>query len=129
MPGTEMSEYQYYDFRAIDRSLTKDGMAELRRLTSRANITPTRLQNVYHWGGFRGDPEALMEEYFDLLVVVPDTAPEERKRSRLAYERLWETGTAADILVWTRRRFEERTHLRVSLPGIILQEGRLLYAA
>ena len=66
---------------------------------------------------------------FDLLVVVPDDAPEDRKRSRLAYERLWGTGTAADVLVWTRGRFESRAHLRASLPGTILQEGRLLYAA
>ena len=66
---------------------------------------------------------------FDLLVVVPDDAPEDRKRSRLAYERLWGTGTAADVLVWTRGRFESRVHLRASLPGTILREGRLLYAA
>jgi predicted nucleotidyltransferase len=66
---------------------------------------------------------------FDLLVVVPDDAPEDRKRSRLAYERLWGTGTAADVLVWTRGRFESRAYLRASLPGTILREGRLLYAA
>ncbi len=66
---------------------------------------------------------------FDLLVVVPNTAPDERKRSRLAYDRLWGTGTAADVLVWTRGRFESRAHLRASLPGTVLREGRLLYAA
>jgi uncharacterized protein len=66
---------------------------------------------------------------FDLLVVVPDNAPEDRQQSRLAYEQLWGTGTAADVLVWTRGRFESRTHLRASLPATILREGRLLYAA
>ncbi|MBI3330365.1 MAG: nucleotidyltransferase domain-containing protein [Nitrospinae bacterium] len=66
---------------------------------------------------------------FDLLVVVSDNAPEIRQRSHLAYERLWGTGTAADVLVWTRGRFESRTHLRASLPATILREGRLLYAA
>lgn len=30
-----MSEYQYYEFHAIDRPLTKDEMAELRALTAR----------------------------------------------------------------------------------------------
>jgi hypothetical protein len=35
----------------------------------------------------------------------------------------------ADVLVWTRGGFESRTHLRASLPGTILREGRLLYAA
>ena len=66
---------------------------------------------------------------FDLMVVVPDDAPEDHKRSRLAYERLWGTSTAADVLVWTCGRFESRAHLRASLPGSILREGRLLYAA
>ncbi|MCL4466974.1 MAG: nucleotidyltransferase domain-containing protein [Chloroflexi bacterium] len=66
---------------------------------------------------------------FDLLVVVPDTASEERQRSRLAYQALWGTGTAADVLVWTRGRFESRAHLRASLTGTVLREGRLLYAA
>jgi predicted nucleotidyltransferase len=64
---------------------------------------------------------------FDLLVVVPNDAPADQKRSRLAYERLWGTGTAADVLVWTRGRFESRAHLRASLPGTISREGRLLY--
>ncbi|MBI2864934.1 MAG: nucleotidyltransferase domain-containing protein [Chloroflexi bacterium] len=66
---------------------------------------------------------------FDLMVVVPDDAPESRKRSRLAYERLWGTGTAADVLVSTRGQFARRAQLRASLPGTILREGRLLYAA
>ena len=66
---------------------------------------------------------------FDLMVIVPDDAPEDHKRSRLAYERLWGTGTAADVLVWTCGRFASRAHLRASLPGTILREGRLLYAA
>lgn len=65
-----MSEYQYYEFQAIDRALTKDEMAELRALTSRATITPTRLQNVYHWGDFKGNPLTLMERYFDAFVYV-----------------------------------------------------------
>lgn len=66
---------------------------------------------------------------FDLLVVVPDDAATDRRRSRLAYQRLWDTGTASDVLIWTRSRFESRAHLRASLPGTILREGALLYAA
>src|SRR5438034_11249959 len=45
-------------------------MAELRELWTRARITPTRFQNVYHWGDFRGEPLALMERYFDAFVYV-----------------------------------------------------------
>lgn len=85
-------------------------------------------ERIYLFGSkARGDDGP--DSDFDLMVVVPDDAREERKRSRLAYERLWETGTAADVLVWTRDRFESRTGLRASLPGTILREGRLLHAA
>ncbi|MHB1416620.1 MAG: hypothetical protein ACYC1C_15340 [Chloroflexota bacterium] len=65
-----MSEYQYYEFLAIDRALTKEQMAELRALSTRATITPTRFQNVYNYGDFRGDPKVLMEKYFDVFVYV-----------------------------------------------------------
>jgi hypothetical protein len=65
-----VSEYQYYEFQAVDRPLTKDEMAELRKLTTRATITANRLQNVYHFGDFRGDPDRLMEQYFDAHVYV-----------------------------------------------------------
>jgi hypothetical protein len=60
-----MSEYQYYEFRAIDRPLDKGEMSELRALSSRAEITPTSFANEYSYGDFRGDPDALMERYFD----------------------------------------------------------------
>lgn len=66
---------------------------------------------------------------YDLLLVVPDDAPQERRRSRLAYEALRGTGTAADVLVCTRSYFEARRSLKASLPGTVLREGRLLHAA
>ena len=66
---------------------------------------------------------------YDLLLIVPDDATPERKRSRLAYERLWGTGTSADVLVWTRSRFDRRVHLPASLPATVLREGKLLHAA
>ena len=65
-----MSEYQYYEFAAIDRPLTSEQMTRLRALSSRASITPTRFCNFYTYGDFKGDPAALMEEYFDAFVYV-----------------------------------------------------------
>ena len=41
-----MSEYQYYEFRAIDRPLTEEEMDELGALSSRAEITPTSFKNA-----------------------------------------------------------------------------------
>ncbi|MDZ7583035.1 MAG: hypothetical protein U5R30_21265 [Deltaproteobacteria bacterium] len=65
-----MSEYQYYEFLAIDRPLTEDEVAELRTLSTRATITPVNFINEYHWGNFKGDPEKLMQRYFDAHVYV-----------------------------------------------------------
>jgi hypothetical protein len=65
-----MSEYQYYEFAAIDRPLTEKEMDELGELSSRAEITPTSFTNVYNFGDFRGDPRKMMEKYFDLFVYV-----------------------------------------------------------
>ena len=60
-----MSEYQYYAFVAIDRPLDAQAQAEVGALSTRAEITATRFVNEYHWGDFRGDPNQLMERYYD----------------------------------------------------------------
>ena len=65
-----MSEYQYYEFLAIDRPLSAQEMAELRALSTRAQITTVSFVNEYHWGDFKGDPDTLMERYFDAHVYL-----------------------------------------------------------
>ncbi|MEO5711974.1 MAG: hypothetical protein ABIT37_00655 [Luteolibacter sp.] len=60
-----MSEYQYYEFQAIDRPLTREEMAELRSCSSRARISSTRFTNEYHWGDFKGNSTEWMKRYFD----------------------------------------------------------------
>ena len=65
-----MSEYQYYEFRAIDCPLSKRELTELGALSSRAQITPVSFVNTYNWGNFKGDPLELMEKYFDAFVYV-----------------------------------------------------------
>ena len=60
-----MSEYQYYEFQAVDRPLTNRQIADLRAITSRAEISATRLRNVYHYGDFKGDPVELLATCFD----------------------------------------------------------------
>ena len=84
-------------------------------------------ERIYLFGSVaRGD--AGPDSDFDLLVVVPNEAPPEKRRSRLAYQRLWGTGVATDVLVWTKENFNSRLHLRASLPATVLREGKLLYA-
>ncbi|MFG3604305.1 hypothetical protein [Micromonospora chersina] len=60
-----MSEYQYYEFTAVDRPLTDRERAALRSMSTRADITATSFLNTYEWGDFKGDPRKLMERYFD----------------------------------------------------------------
>jgi hypothetical protein len=60
-----MSEYQYYEFLAVDRPLDERQQAEVRALSTRARITATSFTNEYHWGNFRGDPRKMMERYYD----------------------------------------------------------------
>jgi hypothetical protein len=67
-----MSEYQYYEFLAIDRPLDERQQAEVRTLSTRARITATSFTNEYHWGDFRGDPRKMMERYYDAHLYVTD---------------------------------------------------------
>lgn len=63
-----MSEYQYYEFQAIDRALTPKEMAFLRRYSTRATITATSFVNEYEWGSFKGDEDAWMDRFFDAFL-------------------------------------------------------------
>ncbi|MCL4539392.1 MAG: hypothetical protein M1378_07295 [Bacteroidetes bacterium] len=65
-----MSEYQYYEFRAIDRPLTQRQMDELRSYSSRASISSYSFVNEYDWGNFKGDPDKWMEKYFDAFLYL-----------------------------------------------------------
>jgi hypothetical protein len=60
-----VSEYQYYEFVAVDRPLTAAQQGELRALSTRARITASSFVNDYQWGDLKGDPRAWMERYFD----------------------------------------------------------------
>jgi len=65
-----VSEYQYYDFRALDRPLTRNEMAALRAISTRATITATSFTNHYEWGDLKANPSKLLEKYFDVFVYV-----------------------------------------------------------
>lgn len=85
-------------------------------------------ERIYLFGSkARGD--AGPDSDYDLMLIVPDNAPPERRRSRMAYKVLRGTGRAADVLVWTRTSFDSRLRVRTSLPAIVASEGRLLHAA
>jgi hypothetical protein len=63
-----MSEYQYYEFRAIDRSLTDQQMRELRAISTRAAISRTSFSNHYEYGDLKANPRDLLAKYFDVSL-------------------------------------------------------------
>ncbi len=108
-----------------DPLLEKDAaLAEIvRRL-----VAALAAERIYLFGS-KARGEENPDSDYDLLVVVPDDSPPERRRGRLAYQALRGTGTAADVLVWTKRSFERRLHVVTSLPATVEREGRLRYAS
>lgn len=65
-----MSEYQYYEFQAVDRPLTTEQMRELRSWSTRATITATSFINEYNWGDFKGNEDQWMAKYFDAFLYL-----------------------------------------------------------
>lgn len=65
-----VSEYQYYEFAAVDRPLDERQLAEVRALSTRAHITPTSFVNTYEWGSFRGDPRRMVERFYDAFLYL-----------------------------------------------------------
>jgi hypothetical protein len=108
-----VSEYQYYEFRALDRRLTAEQQQRLRSLSSRAEISATRFANEYSFGDFRGDPGRLLEEYFDAYLYAANWGTRELAfrlpRALLDAEtarqycdeeyRAWVTETAEHVIV------------------------------
>ena len=94
-----MSEYQYYEFQAIDRPLDEADRRELRRLSTRARISATSFVNHYNWGDFKGNPRELMERWFDLHLYVAN----------------WGTRR---LMIRLPRRFLDRSRIRVFLREV-----------
>lgn len=65
-----MSEYQYYEFQAIDRPLTAKEQTEIKELSIRVKLTPTQAIFLYNYGDFRNKPEELVAKYFDMMFYI-----------------------------------------------------------
>lgn len=65
-----MSEYQYYEFRAIDHPLTNEQKEKISALSSRAYVTSHSTSFVYNYSDFRGNTEQLMSDYFDVMLYM-----------------------------------------------------------
>ncbi|MBE9115277.1 hypothetical protein IQ249_05115 [Lusitaniella coriacea LEGE 07157] len=65
-----MSEYQYYEFQAIDRALTTKEQAAIKKLSSRVQLSPTQAIFLYNYGDFRGESEQVLTQYFDVMLYI-----------------------------------------------------------
>jgi hypothetical protein len=103
--GIPVSEYQYYEFRAIDRPLTAAEVDALRSISTRAEITSTSFAVHYEWGDLKADPLRLLEKYFDAFVYVANWGV---RRFWLRLPKVWvDYETVRPMLpgdsVWVRR--------------------------
>lgn len=69
-----MSEYQYYEFAAVDRPLDDEQMEALRAVSTGGRVTPTSFTNHYEWGGLKADPIDWVRRYFDAFVYTANWA-------------------------------------------------------
>jgi len=58
-----MSEYQYYEFAAIEGPISDEGLRYARGCSSRANVSRVRWQNTYTFGDFHGSVDTLLKYY------------------------------------------------------------------
>jgi hypothetical protein len=66
-----MSEYQYYEFQAIDRPLTEEEQRAVSQLSSRVDPHPRRAVFTYSFGGgLRRRAEDLLAEYYDAMLYL-----------------------------------------------------------
>ena len=65
-----MSEYQHYEFQAIDRPLTEDEQAAVSQLSSRVRLSSTKAIFIYNYGDFPDDPLQVLAKYFDAMFYI-----------------------------------------------------------
>ncbi len=62
-----MSEFQFYDFRSVDRPLTENERKEVNSWSSRSNASSHRATFTYAYGDFRKKPLDCVVNYFDAM--------------------------------------------------------------
>jgi len=65
-----MSEYQYYEFKSIDKSLSQSEKDEVSSWSSRALVTNSSATFEYHYSDFPQDSLKVVEKYFDAMFYV-----------------------------------------------------------
>ncbi len=74
-----MSEYQYYEFRTINRQLTKAEQVAVNNLSSHGHTTATSFSVDYSWGNFKHDVDTVLAQYFDSAFYITNWGTTELK--------------------------------------------------
>ena len=65
-----MSQYQYYEWQALDRRLSEREQVEVKQLSSHITVSATRAWVDYSWGDFKHDPREVLVKYFDAFIYM-----------------------------------------------------------
>lgn len=63
-----MSEYQFYEFKTVNRILTRTERDEIDTWSSRQKSTSTGAKYIYNYGSFKKNPEKCLLGYFDMML-------------------------------------------------------------
>lgn len=65
-----MSEYQYYEFRTVNRQLTAAERTAVNKLSSHGHTTATSFSVDYSYGDFKHAPDEVLARYFDVFFYI-----------------------------------------------------------
>jgi hypothetical protein len=63
-----MSEFQHYEFRTVNRVLSKKEVDEVNTWSSRGDVTQTSAKFIYNYGDFKQNVEKCLVGYFDMML-------------------------------------------------------------
>ena len=65
-----MSEYQYYEFAALDGPISDEGLHYAENCSSRADVSRVHWRNVYNYGDFHGSVDRMLQHYDAHFYIV-----------------------------------------------------------
>lgn len=72
-----MSEYQYYEWLSIDRTLSPEEQRDVNKLSSHITVSAGGAWVDYSWGNFKHDPMQVLARYFDAFLYIANWGTKE----------------------------------------------------
>jgi hypothetical protein len=123
---------QYTKARLLQgQAMAEEAIHVARETTNHSSAADRLLIETLKWAASKANPQEFGDKQTVehqgaqtlQIKVVEDDAPPRLRRSRLAYEILWGTRIAADVVILTRTRFESAAGVATSLPATVLVKG------